>query len=537
MKRSISGLLAGLFIAASAYAQPVPQKKNPANWYNLDLAKDSVFGVSTERAYDLLKGHPAKTVIVAVIDGGTQYNHEDLKDIVWTNPGEIPNNGIDDDHNGYVDDIHGWDFIGGKTRNVNEDNLEMTRLYRQWKPKYENADPKTLSAQEKSEYDLYQTVKKEYNEKYNEASAGYKKYTGFMQGIKDVQQALGKDSNFTVAELESYKYKNTYDSVARAIFLKLTQNGMSVNQVTKGVKGAIDYYGTMVNYNLNLNFDPRNIVGDDYTNVNERFYGNDSVFGKHGEHGTHVAGIIAGERDNGVGINGIADHVQIMIIRTVPDGDERDKDVANAIRYAVDNGASVINMSFGKDFSPYKSAVDDAVKYAESKNVLLVHAAGNDSKNTDKENNFPTPKMLNGQMASNWIEVGASTSTNDIHLVASFSNYGAKNVDLFAPGYHIYSCVPDSKYADMSGTSMASPVVAGVAALIRSYFPTLTAEQVKQVLVSSVVPINHKVILPGSDNKKVKFKTLCSSKGVVNAYNAVLAAQKMVNQPVSVGQR
>jgi subtilisin family serine protease len=272
-------------------------------------------------------------------------------------------------------------------------------------------------------------------------------------------------------------------------------------------------------------------VGDNYSNVNEKFYGNDSVLGANGDHGTHVAGIIAGIRNNGLGINGVANNVKIMIVRTVPDGDERDKDVANAIRYAVDNGATVINMSFGKAYSPYKNAVDEAVKYAQSKNVLLVHAAGNDSKNTDEENNFPTPKMLNGQTASNWIEVGASTPTDDEYLVAPFSNYGKRNVDLFAPGYQIYSTVPDSKYREMSGTSMASPVVAGVAALIRSYFPNLTAEQVKQVLMESVVPVKHKVILPGSTSKKVKFKTLCKSKGIINVYNAVEEASRISSQP------
>jgi subtilisin family serine protease len=529
MRKRLGWLVLAMLPVMATNAQT--QTKNPLNWYNLDLQQDHVFGVSTEKAYDLLKDRTSKTVIVAVIDGGTDFNHEDLKNIIWTNTGEIANNGVDDDQNGYIDDVHGWNFIGGKTRNVNEDNLEMTRLYRQWKPKYENVDPKTLSADEKEEYNQYQKIKKDYTEKLSQFSTALSRYTKLMGGVKDIQKSLGKDTGFTMAELKSYHYTNTFDSVAVVNLIKYAEAGRNPTELIESLNSGIDYLSGMVNYNLNLNFDPRNIVGDNYSNVNEKFYGNDSVLGANGDHGTHVAGIIAGIRNNGLGINGVANNVKIMIVRTVPDGDERDKDVANAIRYAVDNGATVINMSFGKAYSPYKNAVDEAVKYAQSKNVLLVHAAGNDSKNTDEENNFPTPKMLNGQTASNWIEVGASTPTDDEYLVAPFSNYGKRNVDLFAPGYQIYSTVPDSKYREMSGTSMASPVVAGVAALIRSYFPNLTAEQVKQVLMESVVPVKHKVILPGSTSKKVKFKTLCKSKGIINVYNAVEEASRISSQP------
>ena len=214
-----------------------------------------------------------------------------------------------------------------------------------------------------------------------------------------------------------------------------------------------------------------------------------------------------------------------MILRAVPDGDERDKDVANSIRYATDNGAKVINMSFGKAYSYDKSAVDAAVKYAASKDVLLVHAAGNDGVNNDKVPHYPSNQFLDGTSSSNWIEVGASSYSNN---VASFSNYGKKVVDLFAPGVAIYSTAPGNKYRNLQGTSMAAPVAAGVATLLRSYFPELSAAQVKNIMMKSVVKMPDKVELPGKEDKAkmVKLKKLCVSGGVVNAYNAVELALK-----------
>jgi subtilisin family serine protease len=304
-----------------------------------------------------------------------------------------------------------------------------------------------------------------------------------------------------------------------------------LEEYLKELKEAVDYYGVIVNYGYNENFDSREIVGDNISNLQEKNYGNNDVKGPDSNHGTHVAGIIAADRNNNLGIKGIADNVKIMVVRAVPNGDERDKDVANAIIYAVDNGAKIINMSFGKSFSPQKEAVDKAVRYAEQKGVLLVHAAGNDSEDIDVNKNYPSKFYLDGKEAKNWIEVGASSAGSDEDLVGSFSNYGRKMVSLFAPGVEIYSTVPDNKYKNNDGTSMASPATAGVAALLMSYFPELTALQVKDILMKSSRKFdNLKVQKPGGG--KVDFNQLSASGGLVNAYEAVKMAKAMKSMKI-----
>ena len=280
-------------------------------------------------------------------------------------------------------------------------------------------------------------------------------------------------------------------------------------------------------------FDPRaEIVGDDYKNSYEKGYGNNDVEGPDAQHGTHVGGIVGAKRNNDIGMDGVADNVQLMSVRAVPDGDERDKDVANAIIYSVDNGAKVINMSFGKGFVYDKKAVDKAVKYAEKKGVLLVHAAGNSSLDTDVEDNYPN-KYCNDKRKrkpySNWIEVGALSWKGAEDMPATFTNYGAKNVDVFAPGVDIYSTIPGSEYEPLSGTSMASPVTAGVAALVWSYYPELTVQELRKILVETSVKVDQEVNVPGSRGaKKMPFSEMSNTGGVVNAYNALKAAEALV---------
>jgi cell wall-associated protease len=262
------------------------------------------------------------------------------------------------------------------------------------------------------------------------------------------------------------------------------------------------------------------IVGDNPNDLSSKIYGCNRYEGPDAMHGTHVSGIIAATRGNGMGIDGVADNVRIMVLRAVPDGDERDKDVANAIIYAVDNGAKVINMSFGKYWTPNKDYVDAAIEYARSKDVLLVHAAGNDAKDKDVEDSYPTRRLNNKTIAPNWIEVGASSSSKSgKDILANFSNYGATTVDFFAPGVDIYSTVPDFNYENASGTSMACPATAGVAALIRSYFPELSASEVREVLMATTAPYKKTVIAPNGE--KAKMKDLCITGGFVNAANAV----------------
>lgn len=513
------------FLFSQGIAGTFAQKAAPANWFNLDQKKDKVPGVSTERAYnELLKDKKSTTVVVAVIDGGTEVDHEDLTGMIWVNPGEIPDNNIDDDQNGYVDDVHGWNFIGGKNGDVHEDNLEVSRLYKQLSQQF--ADP---ASQDRSSagYKEYLTVKADFEKRQNEAKQITSYLNTLLEGMDKIIKATGKD-NPTEAELKAYKPTDMGDAMALKIMETAAKKKVTTQQIKEQIKPGIDHYQKQLEFGLNPDLDVRKIVGDNYADVKERFYGNNHYEGPEGDHGTHVAGIIAAVRNNDKGMNGVATNVKIMVVRVVPDGDERDKDVANGIRYAADNGAKVINMSFGKSYSPYKSAVDEAVKYAVSKDVVIVHAAGNDGENTDTVPNFPKKTYENSTTsASSWIEVGASNWKKGKELPASFSNYGKSNVDVFAPGVSIYSTIPDSKYASFDGTSMASPVTAGVVALIRSYYPELTANQVKEIILKSSVKVKGKVLIPGSNKKKTRMSELCQTGGLVNAYEAVKLAESM----------
>ncbi|MEZ4933385.1 MAG: S8 family peptidase [Saprospiraceae bacterium] len=504
----------------------------PDNWQHLDKLKDGIMGVSADKMYnELLKGKSSETVIVAVIDGGVDPMHEDLKDVMWVNPGEIAGNGIDDDHNGFVDDVYGWNFIGNKNgENIHHDQLEITRVYKSYQDKFKNVDPASLSKKEKKEYDEYLALGEKIKEESEEATSNAAFYGGILNAINSVLDATGKESP-TMDDLQKLDVKND-EKMAYAVQIVsgMLSEGQDIAETKEQLQGAVDYYGPQAEYYYNPDINPRKLVGDNYANSYEKNYGNNDVKGPDASHGTHVAGLIAATRDNGKGMNGIADNVKIMALRCVPDGDERDKDVANSIIYAVDNGASVINMSFGKSHSWDKKAVDKAVKYAMKNDVLLVHAAGNSNQNNDEDSNYPNDKfekkgLFGPKKAKNWLEVGALSWKGGEDAVAPFSNYGKENVDLFSPGVDVYSTMPDGGYAKMSGTSMASPVAAGVAAVIRSYYPELSATQVKDVLMSSTVATkNAKVKKPGSKTELVPFSDLSVSGGTINSYEAMKKA-------------
>ena len=487
------------------------------DWQNKDLKQDNTAGVSVRKAYlEFLKDKKAKkTVVVAVIDSGVDVEHEDLQGKIWTNKKEIPGNKIDDDKNGYVDDIHGWSFLGGSNgENINEENLEFTRIVKRG----EKDNP--LYAAAKKEYDTELKSKKATLEslekaasKYNEAVETIKTATKVeVSSLEDLEKVSSEDSNVISA-------KNFLSNRYKA--------GFSM----KGLQSYIDYIDKQVNVYLNLDFNPRKVVGDDPYNMEDRSYGNNDVRGPAATHGTFVAGIIAAKRNNNLGIDGIADNVQIMALRAIPDGDERDKDVALAIMYAVDNGADIINMSFGKTYSPNKTFVDKAVKYAEDNNVLLVHAAGNEGKDIDVHTKYPSNIYEDGTWAKTWLTIGANGSKTGKELPAIFSNYGEKNVDMFAPGVQVVSIDTGSTYNKMNGTSFSCPVVAGVAALVLSHYPELTAVQLKDILKETVVSVKpSKVYVPGRGSEKratTKFKKLSNTGGVVNAYKALEMAEKM----------
>ncbi len=531
MTTSLFRILVFLLLAGNLFAQTA-KKEIPPDWFLKDPEQDSLQGVSADRTYaTLLKDQPSRKVLVAVIDSGIDIDHEDLKSIIWVNEKEIAGNGKDDDKNGYIDDVHGWNFIGGKGGNVGPDTYELTREYMRLTKKFESADSIKARKKHNTEYTGFLKIKDKYLKLKIKNEQQYKLYSSAYRYTKASVDTVKKFLNTEKISAEAVRAITTTNpqllfskSVVSGVF-KTQGDDADLEEYLSNLKGAVDYYEVIVKYGYNTDFDSRKIIGDQYANLTERFYGNNDVKGPDPEHGTHVAGIIGADRNNAIGIKGIADNVRIMVVRAVPNGDERDKDVANAIIYAVNNGAQIINMSFGKSFSPEKAIVDKAVKYAEQKGVLLIHAAGNDGDDLDKETNFPTRKYLNGKEAKNWIEVGASAWGADQNFVGKFSNYGKKSVSLFAPGVEIYSTTPNNQYRNMDGTSMASPSTAGVAAILMSYFPELTAAEVKDILLKSSRKFdNLKVQKPGG-KEEVPFESLSETGGLVNAYEAVKMAK------------
>ena len=517
------------------FAQGTTVKETPDNWHQLDKKETGYSGISLNKAYELLKGKKSKTVIVAVIDSGVDTTHEDLKPVLWHNPKEIPDNGIDDDKNGYVDDVYGWNFIGGKDgRNVKEDSYEGARVYHKLKAKYGSLVPDESSvntAEQKAEIETYRKAKAKIE---GDGTAGvdlflFKRIFDNMHNSDSILQIAMNKKVFTGKELDAFIPTTPEAVKAKNGYLSFIKSNNSLDQTNKEfMEGFEEYLKGEERKTEAKTTAPRDyrgeIVKDDEKNINDKYYGNKDVMAGTPTHGTHVSGIIGAARNNNKGGDGIADNVKIMMIRAVPDGDEHDKDIALAIRYAVDNGAQIISMSFGKDFSPEKKWVDDAVRYAESKGVLLVHAAGNDAKNIDTADNFPNPVYVDGKgRPNNFITVGASGDETNGGLTANFSNFGKKEVDLFSPGVKIYSTLPGSTYGKLSGTSMAAPVVAGIAALVLEYYTTLSAKQLKYILEKSATPLSEKVKLPGTD-EKVYLADLSKTGGIVNAYEAVKLA-------------
>jgi subtilisin family serine protease len=502
----------------------------PEQWWLLDPSQDSVPGTGTTRAYRelLADREPQRTVVVAIIDSGIDIEHEDLRDNIWRNEGEA-RDGRDTDGNGYADDVHGWSFIGGATGDVKHDTYEVTRLYVRKRARFANARADTLAPAAHAEFDRYRAIRREFESERSKAQQMLAQMqtieTAFREASALLRQHTGEDT-LSVARVQRIQTTRNDVMRARQLFLQLDTHGINEELLEK----AIEHFEGQVAYGYNPDFDPRHIVGDDYADPRERIYGNTNVRGPRADHGTHVAAIVGAVRGNGIGIDGIAPAVRIMPIRAVPDGDERDKDVANAIRYAVDNGAHIINMSFGKAFSPNKDVVDEAVRYADERGVLLIHAAGNDGADLERKDNFPNREFLDGGRAAHWISVGASSwkAASDT-LAAPFSNFGRTRVDVFAPGVDIYSAIPDNRYEKNSGTSMAAPVVSGVAALLMAYFPELTPLQVREIILASATPFaDRRVARPGEDAGRARFGELSVTGGVVNAFAAVRMADEIV---------
>ncbi|QDO93179.1 S8 family serine peptidase [Formosa sediminum] len=500
----------------------IPLKVSPLTetqkhtWGHLDLIQDTIPGMSVDKAYtEIIKNNEGKTVIVAVIDSGIDIEHEDLDGVIWTNEKEIPNNGIDDDKNGFVDDVHGWNFLG----DTYDEQLEYVRI---------------LATGDESNPD-YARAKKEYDQEYAKFINYKTQYEQLLQQLKGADELISaklNKSDYNLADIETIEAADD-EALSTAVAIGKYILGLGfedVNAAKKDLNNGLESISERLNYNLNIKFQGRK-TGDNPDDLTDVGYGNGNVMPvKDSEsHGTHVAGIIAAERNNGLGVNGVANNVKIMSIRAVPNGDEYDKDIALAIRYAVDNGAQIINGSFGKYYSPHSDWVRDAIAYASENDVLFVNAAGNEGQDLDVKNCFPNDQIDNGpEVGDTFVTVGALEPKYGPEMVAGFSNYGKINVDVFSPGAKIYSTVPGSdKYDTKGGTSMAAPAVAGVAALIRSQYPKLSATQVKQVLMDSGLPVNIDVIVSGDPSNKKPFADLSKSTKMVNAYNALILASKL----------
>ncbi|NQX82737.1 MAG: S8 family serine peptidase [Flavobacteriaceae bacterium] len=505
------------------------------NWMHLDLAKDTIPGLSTEKAYKFLEGKKSINTIVAVLDSGLDIEHEDLMSITWVNEDEIAGNNIDDDKNGYIDDINGWNFLGGEGVDAPE-QLEMTRIVAKYQSQFEGKTKEEVSEEDKENYDLYTELAGKIKERVEKAGFQSEFYTKmkqtFINSNDSIVKLLGKDK-YSVEDLNAIDDTTLSDFMkeAKGKMMYVASNPEGLPAMLEQLDGAIEHYTNQKDSpNYDVNFKGR-MTSDDVTNIDDKDYGNRFVIGSKEDesHGTHVAGIIAAVRGNDKGMNGVADNVSIMALRAVPDGDERDKDIALGIRYAVNNGAKVINMSFGKGYSPEQIWVTEAIKYAAAHDVLLVNAAGNDAADIDVTNSFPTDASKDFiEFSDNVLTIGALSFSNDDKLLASFSNYGKHNVDVFAPGHQIYSTIPNNEYKQMSGTSMAAPSVAGVAALIRSYYPKLSASQVKHIIMNSGTKMNIEILKPGS-TEKVLLSDISVTGRIVNAYNAVVMADKIVN--------
>lgn len=546
MKKIVMSLFVlALSFQAFAQKQEVDQAEmEKRNWFHNDYSKTGIHGVGTDSALEFLKSKKMKPikVVVGVLDSGVQIDHEDLKNEVWTNRAEKLD-GRDTDGNGYVDDIHGWDFCTTADGvDYNEDSYEATRVVVLYEPLFDSADKaKNMENMRKmpTEYQTYLRAKRDWAEKYYSALAkAGGKIDAETQQILDYLEEMAaytKDMKLTKENVANMPEGTELekDMKKRVDFLIANNEefeGKTMRAIIEDAKKEFGIGSTRDSNDLNYAYNKEYNPAKGKTDI--KGYGNNEVEGPDAFHGTHVAGIIGASRDNKLGMDGVAGGVvEIMSVRMVPDGDERDEDVANAIIYAVDNGAKILNMSFGKAFSPNKEMVWKAIQYADSKGVLMFHAAGNSNKDLDYEFNYPTSfkddEMVS--MASNWITVGASTRYPE-NLKASFSNYGTMKVDIFAPGTEIYSTIQNNSYRYAQGTSMASPVAAGCAALLWAYFPHLTSEQVKEILFETV-NVSDVEVTVGKEKDQRKFSDLSVTGGVIDVNKAVRLAYDRYGAP------
>ncbi|MBC2838309.1 S8 family serine peptidase [Robiginitalea sp. SC105] len=515
-----------------------PVRRSARGWHHADWQRDSLPGISLDKAYTWLRENrgrqEGKEVVVAILDTKIDVNHEDIRDNLWTHPGEIPGNGLDDDGNGYTDDVHGWNFLGNSDgEDVHYQLRETARAARLLAladtAALGHSDPRRLA-----------TLRK--------YAAAYREDSSFFR------------HNFRLLDSIYGSYRDAR-RILEPLLGKRLRNRASLDSLAElqpGLEGPIDHFRDFIlRYNLsdsliqtnretdsiqnryfyNPDYDERAIIGDRPDDFFDRRYGNPMVRGRVPfEHAIGVAGVLAARRDQGLGVQGIANPIRIMPVVMVAEGDEHDKDVALAIRYAVDNGARIINMSWGKRQSLYPEWVADAIRYASERDVLLVHSAGNLADDLDAVDYYPLDYTRDGEFTRSFITVGALAPRRGRSLVARFSSYGQRNVDLFAPGDLIYTAQTGNTRAFKQGTSFAAPLVARVAALVWSYYPDFSAAEIKDILLASATRIDAEVYLPQKDEQAerelVPFSRLSRSGGILNAFAALqLAAVRNRERP------
>ncbi|WP_394757901.1 S8 family serine peptidase, partial [Flavobacterium sp.] len=352
--------------------------------------------------------------------------------------------------------------------------------------------------------------------------------SNYRTGQKIFEESFSK-KNFRLEEFDSlYKKNSGNNELKKSIWFLRNMYRLGKNlEVLKIDSLKIE---EELKFTYNESFYDRIVLGDNELDLKDIHYGSNDMWSKSKKHyhGTIVAGILAANRVNKKGVKGFSDQIKIMAIKTTPNGgSENDKDVALGIRYAVDNGAKIINMSFGKTSCLHPEWIKEAILYAETHDVIVIAGAGNNSWDNDINTFYPIDydEQTGKEYCSNFIKVGGTTLDGNKYFLLPSTNYGNKTVDIFAPGYFLKTTDPNVGYSYRDGTSMASPIVSGVAALVRSYYPKLTASQVKQIILESGVAYDLNVQVPGEKDGVLKpFREMSKSGKVVNAYNALLMA-------------
>ena len=505
---AITIVVLDIVISVSGFAQ-----EKPKDWFNEEFELSTARGISIDHFYDIIDSTDLEKVVVAVIDNGVDIYHEDLKHAIWVNDGEVADNQIDDDHNGYIDDVNGWNYLGNPSgENVNHANLEITRLYRFYSKKFDSVNVDTLSANDIEDFVQFKEIENAFEKETRKIKKQFEEYSqlaALYSGAMSYMEKKFGTSEFTINELLSYETESLDEKQVIEFLLMAEKEGLS-----EYLKDGESYFDNALNYHYNIDFNPRAIVNEAILDSAGVMYGNNQVWASKPDHGTHVAGIIAANRNNDIGISGIATNALIMPLRAVPDGDERDEDIARAILYAADNGAQIINMSFGKKYSPNSKMVEDAIDYALSKDILLIHAAGNEAVNIDEEFHYPRGIKKNNKSKKGFLTVGAHTMKDSTYILADFSNYGGKSVDILAPGEDIYSTISGNEYKRYSGTSMAAPVVSGLAAIYRGKYPDKSAQQIKKLIQKSL--LKYKNIKTKIDEDKVELKSVVRHPGFLD---------------------